>query len=228
MAMKVLLGLWITLVITAALLFPIIQSPTAWYEFPLVTALGDNARILFFHVPMAWVSVVAFVLSMVYGIRFLAKRDSLNDVRSSSAAGLGLLFCVLATVTGSLWARFSWGSFWNWDPRQTSIVILLLIYGAYFSLRSSIDSDEKRAAISAAYSIFAGVTAPFFVFILPRIVSGLHPDPIINTQGTIHMNRVMLTVFLASLAGFTALFFWMLNLKVRLTQCFIHNNSGER
>ena len=112
---------------------------------------------------------------MYYGIRYLRKRDITDDIRSSSAAGLGLLFCILATVTGAVWAKFNWGSFWNWDPRETSIFVLLLIYGAYFSLRSAIEVEEKRATLSSVYSIIAAVTVPFFVFIMPRIMTGLHP-----------------------------------------------------
>jgi len=155
-------------------------------------------------------------MSMWYSIRYLKTRESDYDLKSFSSAQLGFLFCILATATGSLWAKFNWGSFWNWDPRQTSIFILLMIYGAYFALRSAIDSEEQRAKLSSVYSIIAGVTVPFFVFIMPRLVESLHPDPIINSQGKIHMDSTMLTVFLTSLVGFTMLYLWILNLKFRL------------
>ena len=72
-----------------------------------------------------------------------------------------------------------------------------MIYGAYFALRSALDTDEKRATLSAVYSIIAGVTVPFFIFIMPRIVASLHPEPIVNAEGKVHMNGSMLTVFLA-------------------------------
>jgi len=183
---------------------------------PDIPALGDKARVLYFHVPMSWISVLAFFMSMWYSIRYLKTRESDYDLKSFSSAQLGFLFCILATATGSLWAKFNWGSFWNWDPRQTSIFILLMIYGAYFALRSAIDSEEQRAKLSSVYSIIAGVTVPFFVFIMPRLVESLHPDPIINSQGKIHMDSTMLTVFLTSLVGFTMLYLWILNLKFRL------------
>ena len=215
MLMKIILGLWLSLVIVAALAFPIVPVPQQWYEFPVIPGLEDKARILFFHVPMSWVTVVAFMVSMIYGIRYLAKKNLDDDVKSVSSASLGLMFCLLATVTGSIWAKFNWGSFWNWDPRETSIFMLLLIYGAYFALRSALDVEEKRATLSAVYSIIAGVTVPFFIFIMPRIVASLHPEPIVNAQGKVHMNSTMLTVFLSSLAGFTALYWWMFTLKVR-------------
>jgi heme exporter protein C len=224
---KLFLGLWLTVVIIVAFSFPIVPHPQHWNEFPVIPGLEDKARILFFHVPMSWTAVVAFVVAMFFSIRYLIKRNMNDDIRSSASAGLGLLFCILATVTGSLWAKFNWGSYWNWDPRETSIVILLLIYGAYFALRSAVESDEKRAALSAVYSILAGLTVPFFIFIVPRIVASLHPEPIVNAQGKIHMNTTMLLVFLSSLAGFTALYFWMLSIKVRLAKLEILSETEK-
>lgn len=141
----------ISLVIVAGIVLPI----------PNIPALGDKARVLYFHVPMSWISVVAFVMSLWYAVRFLKSKEISYDIKSFSAAQLGFLFCILATATGSLWAKFNWGSFWNWDPRQTSIFILLLIYGAYFALRSAIDAEEQKARLSSVYAIIAGITMPF-------------------------------------------------------------------
>lgn len=196
----------ISFVIIAGIVMPI----------PNIPALGDKARVLYFHVPMSWIAVVAFTMSLWYAVRYLRTKELNYDVRSFSSAQLGFLFCILATATGSLWAKFSWGSFWNWDPRQTSIFILLMIYGAYFALRSAIDSEEQRARLSSVYAIVAGVTMPFFVFIMPRLVETLHPDPIINETGKINMDTTMLVIFLTSLLGFTMLFYWVLNMKIRL------------
>jgi heme exporter protein C len=228
MALKLLLGLWLSLVIVCGISFPITANPTYWYDLPLVPGLEDKARIIFFHVPMAWVTTIAFITSLIYGIKFLVKKNIDHDLKSASSAGLGLMFCILATITGSLWAKFNWGSFWNWDPRETSIFVLLLIYGAYFALRSAVEGEEKRATLSAVYAIIAGITVPFFIFIMPRIVQGLHPNEAIVSKGKISMNPTMLVIFLCSLAGFTALFFWMLNLKVRAEQLELkHHLKGE-
>ena len=216
MIWRIILAGWLTVVIILAFALPASPNPQAWYELPSIPGLEEKGRIIFFHVPTAWVTVVAFMISMAYGIRYLRKGDLTDDIKSVSSAGLGFLFCILATLTGSIWAKFSWGSFWNWDPRETSIFILLLIYGAYFALRSAVEGDEKRARLSAVYSIVAFVTVPFFIFILPRIIASLHPDPIINRQGQLHMNRTMFLVFMSSLAGFSGLYFWMWNLAVRI------------
>jgi heme exporter protein C len=218
MRWKLFLGLWMTLVIVLALSLPMTTHPEKWYELPTIPGLEEKARIMFFHVPTAWLASVAFVMSMIYGIQYLRKKRVEDDLKSASAAGLGFMFCVLATVTGAIWAKFSWGTYWNWDPRQTSIFVLLLIYGSYFALRSAVEIEEKRAALSAVYSIIAAVTMPFFMFIMPRILASLHPEPILNVQGKVHMNPTMLIIFLSSLAGFTGLFFWMWNLHVRTTR----------
>jgi heme exporter protein C len=211
----------ITFVILAGIAIPIVPQPHGWLEFPVIPGLEDKARNILFHVPMAWTSVLAFLFSLFYGLRYLRTKDFEYDMKSVASAGLGLMFCILATVTGSIWAKFNWGSFWNWDPRETSIFILLLIYGAYFALRSALGSDEVRARLSAVYSILAGLTAPFFIFIMPRIVGGLHPGAKGDTGGStpvaqLHMPPNMRVVFFAGIIGFSLLFIWLLNVRVRV------------
>jgi heme exporter protein C len=200
------LFLWLSAVFCFAVLMPI----------PAIGAMGEKARILFFHVPMSWVATLAFIMALVYGVQYLRKKDIIYDYKAASSAALGLLFSILATATGAVWAKFEWGAFWNWDPRQTAIFVLILIYGAYFALRSAIESEETRARLSSVYIILAGITMPFFMFILPRIVDSLHPDPIVNTSGKVKMDGNMQIVFFSSLAGFTVLYLWMLNMRVRV------------
>ena len=197
----------ITLVLIGTFVVPI----------PVIPGLYDKARIIYLHVPLSWIAVLSFLLSMINSVQYLRKKDLVYDIRSNSAAEVGFLFTILATITGSLWAKFNWGSYWNWDPRETSIFILLLIYGAYFSLRSAIDNYEQKAKLASVYAIIAFVTVPFFIFIMPRIVESLHPaDTIVDSRGKITMNPVMLSIFLFSLFSFTLLFFWILNVKIRM------------
>jgi ABC-type transport system involved in cytochrome c biogenesis permease subunit len=98
---------------------------------PLVPVLQETTRVLYFHIPAAWLTVLALGWSMVQSVLYLWKRDLRHDDHAAAAAELGVLFCIAATVSGSLWAKSMWGSYWNWDPRETSIFFLLLIYGAY-------------------------------------------------------------------------------------------------
>lgn len=162
--------------------------------------------------------VVAFAMSMIYSIRYLKSKDMAEDDKAVVAARLGFVFCLLAALTGSIFAKVTWGSFWNWDPRETSIFILLLIYGAYFALRGAVEVEEKRASLAGVYSIFAFVTVPFLIFVVPRVIPSLHPsDSILNKDMKFTMGPTVRTIFFSSLALFTVLYLWMFNLakKVR-------------
>ena len=195
---------------------------------PLAEKLEEYTRVLYFHVPAAWVSVIAFGVAAVFAWRYLAKRDPLDDARSRSAVQLGLVFCLLATLTGSIWAKAMWGAFWNWDPRQVSIFFLILIYGAYLTLRGAVEDPERRARLSSVYALFAFVTVPFLVFVAPRMSSfTLHPDPIVNEQAKLEMHPLMFAVFLSSMAAFTAVFFWMWAIDVRLSQAELEREEAE-
>lgn len=205
MIVRALLFVWIAAAMIAAFLWA-----------PLVPVLGETTRVLYFHIPSAWVTVLALGWSMVHSALYLVRRDMTHDDHAAGAAELGLLFCIAATVTGSLWAKAMWGAYWNWDPRETAIFFLLLIYGAYLALRGSLDDPEKRARLSAVYSMIAFVSVPFLMFVVPRIMFSLHPDPIINPRGKVDMDPAIRWCFLAMLVGFTALFFWMLSLRVRV------------
>lgn len=207
MIAKVLLTVWMAVVIVAAFLYA-----GAARGFP-----GETSRILFFHVPQAWVATLSFLLSMIASCIYLARRRLQADYLARSAAELGLLFCILATASGSIFARAAWGSFWNWDPRETSIVILLMIYGAYFALRSAVPDSERRRLFAAVYSILAFVTVPFLIFVLPRITVSLHPEDTMNPARP-GMDPRTLLVFLGSLIAYTGLFVWMLRLKIRLSR----------
>ncbi len=163
---KIFLGLWIAAVIYSMFLV-----------VPQYVGLGDAGRIIIVHVPVAWVTTAAFCLSAIYSIIYLWKRNSNSDAAAVAAAEVGMLYCVFATVTGSIFAEVVWGTFWNWDPRETSILVLLLIYAAYFALRSSVDDSERRRRLAAVYNVFAAVTMPFLLFVAPRVAdSTLHPN----------------------------------------------------
>mgnify|MGYP006285898515 CR=1 FL=1 len=189
--------------------------------YPYIPGLGEKVRLINIHVPVAWVAVLAYLLAMFYSIRYLRTSDLDNDIKASSSAFLGTVFAILATVTGMVWAKANWGSYWNWDPRETSIFILLLIYFAYFALRNALTKKEVRARLSSVYAIIAFFTVPFFVFIMPRISEGLHPGsgseddlgPVMG--GGSMLDSDLLATFGVSFAAFTLLFFWLLNLNFR-------------
>lgn len=196
--MKMALGLWLIGVIYAV-----------FYMVPEVAGLGYLVRIVFFHIPVAWVAVLAFFLSAGWSVQYIRTREMEYDRKSSVAAALGLFFSLLASISGAIFAKLTWGAYWNWDPRQTTIFILLLIYAAYLVLRASIQDGEERARVSAVYALLSSLTVPFLVFIIPRFYFSLHPEPVLNKVGNLEMDIVILYVLLAAVGACTLLF-WQL------------------
>ncbi len=163
---KWLVTLWMFAVVTAMFLW-----------VPEQQGLGNTGRIIIMHVPTAWLSTLAFGIAALYSVLYLRRRRAGDDDRALAAVEQGFLFSILATATGSVFAKVVWGSFWNWDPRETSILILLLIYGAYFALRSAIDDAERRRQLAAVYAVLAFAVAPLLTFVVPRLAeSSLHPN----------------------------------------------------
>jgi heme exporter protein C len=189
-----------------------------YYVAPAGGFQGDSSRIIFYHVPTAWVATLAFLVSCVASVAYLRGRDPDNDARAAAAAALGLLFAVLAAVTGAIFAKVEWGAYWNWDPRQTSITLLLLIYAAYFALRGAIPDPQRRAVLAAVYAILAFVTVPFLMFVVPRIYFSLHPDVVMTRGEGGGLDAAHRQVLLLSVVLFSFLFIWLYNLEVRLAR----------
>ena len=205
MIARVLLLLWIAAALVAAF---------TWA--PLVPVLGATTRVFYFHFPAAIVTCLALGWSMLHSALYLRTRDLAHDDHAAASAELGLLFCVVATISGSMWAKAMWGAYWNWDPRETSIFFIMLIYVAYLALRAAIDDPVRRARLSAIYSVIAFVAVPFLTFVVPRMYFSLHPDPLINTRGKVDMDPRIRIIFYGMLLGFTGLFYWLLRLRLRL------------
>jgi heme exporter protein C len=190
----------------------ILQPPMSGVSNP------EIYRIFYFHVPIALVTFIAYGLAMYQGIIYLKTKKLRDDSKSAAAAGLGTVFCFLAAVSGSIFAKQAWGSYWNWDPRETSIVVLLLIYLAYFSLRSAIPDPTRRANLAGVYSILGFIAAIFTMFIWPRITPGLHPGaPGDSSAGAfIQMSGNTWAVFGPAIAAFLGLYYWLYRMRVRV------------
>ncbi|HDD36841.1 MAG: cytochrome c biogenesis protein [Archaeoglobaceae archaeon] len=137
--------------------------------------LKDNYRIVFFHVPSAIVSFTAFTFTFLFSIIYLKKNDLKWDDLASSSAKFGFFMITAALISGSIWAKVAWGSYWNWDPRETTVLILWFVYAAYFALRESIESVEDKARTSSIFSIFAYVTVPLS-YLSTKFYFSLHPS----------------------------------------------------
>lgn len=136
---------------------------------------GEIQRLLFLHVPIAVISLLAFLVSCVAGIMFLRTRQGRWDDVVVIANGLGLLFVALTIISGSIWARGFWGTWWRWDdPRLVTYLIIALIYAAFFVLRSSAE-DAQRARFSAVYAVVAFVSVPLSFWAVRSASSVVHP-----------------------------------------------------
>jgi heme exporter protein C len=212
--------LWLTAVVVAGFVV----------DIPRINILEHTARNLYFHVPMWFTLMAAAFTSAYHSVRFLQTQDPVRDVRALQAARVGFLFGLLGLLTGIIWARFTWyqgqGIWWNFDPRQTMVVVQLLIYGAYFTLRSTIDEPQKRGRIAAVYNLFAAVTLPFLLYVIPRQMDSLHPGAEGNPAFSEITAPVMRLIFYPAIIGFIGLFWVLYTQRVR-TALIKHRLDGE-
>ena len=193
----------------AIILFTIAIIAAVFLAVPPAEGLGNLVRIIYFHVPTAWLSVIAFFTSATYAAKYLKTQNLVEDSMSARAAKIGFICVLLSTISGAIFSKLTWGAYWNWDPRQTTIFVLILIYGAYLMLRISVNEAKIRAKVSAIYSLLSVITVPFLVFILPRLYFSLHPSPILNAGG-VDMDSTMLIVLIAAVLDSTCIFIWLM------------------
>lgn len=185
---------------------------------PRLPILNETARNLYFHVPMWFGMIIVLFISVVYSIKYLRNPLDKYDDYAVSAAHVGILFGVLGLLTGSAWARFTWGTWWISDPQLNSAAIGLLIYFAYLVLRNSFEDEGQKARISAIYSIFAFAVLVPLLFVLPRMANAsLHPgkggNPGFNRYD---LDNNMRMVFYPAVIAWTLLGVWIGQLGARL------------
>jgi heme exporter protein C len=203
----------ITAVIFAAFLRP---PPLA-----AMASGGDASRLFYFHVPMAQVSFLSFIVAAVYAVAYLRTRRADHDTIAVTSAELGMTFSIVAMITGALWAKQAWGAYWNWDPRQLFLFALVLFYGAFFALRQATVNLDTRRRLSAVYLIFGGAISPFLFFVLPRLYRSLHEDAnqVVAAAGAkMTMSGSVTAIFITSTVGFLLLYVWLLKLGTAATR----------
>ncbi|KAA9325277.1 ABC transporter permease [Hymenobacter busanensis] len=185
---------------------------------PRLPILNETIRNLYFHVPMWFGMTIILTASAVNSARYLYKPSYRLDVLAYESAQTGILMAVLGLATGSLWARFTWGTWWTSDPRLNGAAIAVLIYGAYLVLRSSITDEQQSARIGAVYNIFAYCAAIPLLFILPRLTDSLHPGAGGNPGFSKYdLDNNMRLVFYPAIIGWTLLGVWITQVAVRFT-----------
>jgi heme exporter protein C len=186
---------------------------------PVLPILHETIRNIYYHVPMWFAMVILFVFNAVYSIKYLSSGNEHHDNIAVEAANVGLFLGVLGLLTGMLWAKYTWGEAWSNDPKQNSAAIGMLVYLAYFVLRGSLDEAQKRAKISAVYSVFAFPVMIVLLFILPRLTDSLHPgnggNPGFNKYD---MDNQMRMVFYPAVIGWILIGVWVMQIRVRLLE----------
>jgi heme exporter protein C len=199
-------------------------------EVPRLPILHETIRNLYFHVTM-WFAMI-FVLggSVFYSIRYLGKNKIEDDMRAEHMANVGILLGVLGIVTGSLWARFTWGGWWVNDPKLNGAAISILIYLAYVVLRNSMDEEQKRARVAAVYNIFAFVLLIVFLMVYPRMnrVDSLHPGNGGNPAfSSYDLDSNMRLVFYPAVIGWIMMGLWLSDLSYRIAKLRYKKLSSE-
>jgi heme exporter protein C len=188
-------------------------------EVPILPILHESVRNLYFHVTM-WFSMLAiFSYSLYYSIMYLSKSNIKDDINAEKFANTGILLGSLGVVTGSLWARFTWGAWWVSDPKLNGAAISILIYFAYVVLRNSMDEEQKRAKVAAVYNIFAFVLMLVFVMVYPRLnqVDSLHPGNGGNPGfSSYDLDKNMRIVFYPAVLGWILIGIWISRLSARV------------
>jgi heme exporter protein C len=170
-------------------------------------------RIIYFHVPSAWLSMLAFGVTMLASIGYLRTAQRRWDALAVSSAEIGIAFTLAATASGSIWAKTAWNTWWIWDPRLTTYTIVFLLYVSYFMLRGALEDPARRARYAAVYGIFAFLSVPITFFSI-RWWKTIHPV-LIDAQN-FGLSSGMRPVFFFSLAAFTLFYVVLLWHRARL------------
>jgi len=186
---------------------------------PREAVMGDVQRVFYFHVAAGWVGALAFLVTAVAGAVYLRTANQRWDHAALASVEIGVVFTFINIVTGSIWARPIWNTWWTWDPRLVTATVMELIYIAYLMLRQGIEDPDRRARFGAVYGIIGFLSVPV-TFLSIRLFRTIHPvvigsgDP--TAEGSFDMTPKMLQAFLFSLFTFTFVYATLLWHRIRL------------
>jgi heme exporter protein C len=200
------LGLATLAMMTAAIFMVFVYVPTEAQQ-------GIVQRIFYFHVPCAWVAFAAFALVAISGVFYLWLGQQVWDDLGYAAAEVGILFCTLVLITGSIWAKPIWGAWWTWDSRLTTTLVLWLLYAGYLALRAMADELPQVGRLAAVVGILAAADVPVII-VSVRLWRTIHPAVLVTRQGGHGLEDPrMIATLLVSMAAFTVLCIWLLMLR---------------
>ncbi len=201
-----------TLILGVVVILTLISIYLALIYTPSHETMGEVQRIFYFHVASAWISYLAFGVTFVAGLLYLKSKDLKWDTIAYSSAEIGIIFCTLAIITGSLWGKAAWGVFWRWEDLKLFITLVLwLVFIAYLALRANAKSRISKANLSAVFGIIGFICVPLS-FAANRIWQQYHPTVIATSQGSLQASMAFaLTV---AVFAFTFLYFYLLLARV--------------
>jgi heme exporter protein C len=193
------------------------RSPSGANPEVLTAPLAQ--KIFYFHMPAAWVSYLAFIITFASSIVYLWKRDERADSIAFASAELGILFATMALLTGPIWAKEEWGVYWRWeDTKLVTTFILWMTYVGYLVLRPAISETGRRARVSAVYGIVAFLTVPASLLSsrIAPLMRSIHPEVIASSTGSLSLEAGISV--LVSVIGFSFLFFALLLKRVEIEE----------
>lgn len=193
--------------IISGLYLGLLASPPDYYQ-------GEVVRIMYVHVPAAKTSLLAYLVLTGASVWYLWKRDPVIDNLAHAAAGIGTFFTVVALVTGSIWGKPTWNTWWTWDARLVSFAILLLVLVAYLMMRQFIDDKEKEARYAAVVAIVGFVDLPIVYFSVEWWRT-LHQPLSISPRGLAMSGDMFLPLIIMSI-GFSLLFTYMIMVRTQM------------
>ncbi len=217
---KYIVAIYMTIVISAGFLIRIPQIPI----------LEQSARNLFLHVPMWFTMTIAFGMAFYFSLRYLNDENIQWDMKAETATAVGLVFGICGLLTGSLWAKFTWGSWWTFsEPKMNLSALAMLIFVAYFILRKAFNDPARRAKISAVYNIFGVTTIPFLLYIIPRQLPSLHPGADGNPAFSDMTAPELRLIFYPAVIGFMALALWIMDVvnRSKKLELLVTEKSGK-
>jgi heme exporter protein C len=183
---------------------------------PIEKVMGPVQKIFYFHVAAAWVGLIlAFGVVFVASIAYLKTRKRSWDILAHASAEIGVIFTTIVLVTGPIWGKAAWNTYWTWDPRLTTTLVLWFIYIAYLVLRGSSEGSEKKARFAAVFGIIGFVDVPL-VFMSIHWWRTIHP--VLITANKINMTPEMIQTMIVSVVAFTFLYLFYLGQRVQLEE----------
>lgn len=198
----------------AAIVAVLAAMARAIFFTPLEAVQGPAQKILYVHAPAAWVAFLAFGVVALASIVYLWLRDDRLDRIAESSAEVGVVFTTVVLITGPLWGKPVWGTYWTWDARLTLTLFLWFVYVGYLLLRGAVEDPAMRARYSAVLGILGALLIPF-IHLSVYLFRTLHPLPVLMKPGAPSMPREMLITLLAAFAAFTLLYAALLRARYR-------------